>query len=235
MAMKFNTPTDLFGISGAEWVLQSGGNKKAAQTRAEDLGSSGDEIAHALHGKKSTGVCVYTASKAVVELHVWPKVGTVTAAGWHIDSISFRKEAAGWGKLTVNGHKHDVGTAHAVGSCKLYSGSLSLAPRFGIARAIGAVVVLDDETVAGIRSMTYGVTCTHQDEPDGDGAQLAGENNNGKETLAVEFTGDVDIAAELTIAAGWDMPSNGNDGETNTSAVTTSIELVRGISADAGE
>lgn len=232
MAQKFYSPVDLFGVAGAEWKLQSGGNIKTARGLAEDLGPSGDIIATQSHTKQGTATCVYTSSAAAAGNHTWPKPGTVTATGWHIDSISATKEAANWLKLTVTGHKHEDGAGHAAGSCKTYTPSLVLPIRFGIARAIGGVLVLDDEADIGMRSFTYSVSTEHNDEFDGDGAHLAGQTRGGKETLVAEFTGEVDIEGELTIAEGWTLGPSGYDGESNSTAKTTSVTITHPLAAD---
>lgn len=235
MAQEFFKPTDLFGIAGDEWKLQSGGNNKNARALAEDLGDSGDIIATQSHTHKISGTCVYTSSKAPVGNHTWPKVGTVTADGWHIDGFSATKEAANWLKMTVTGHKHGDGTGHAAGSCRTYTPSLVLATRFGIARAVGAAVVLGEAAVIGMRSFTYSVSVEHVDENDGDGAHLAGDNHQGKETITVDFTGRVNIATELTFGAGWTQVNDGNDAEANVSAITTSVEVSHPLAADVVE
>ncbi len=235
--VPFFTPTDVFGLAGAEWKLQTGANPATTEQLAVALGSSGDAIAQQGYGKAASGSCVYICEKATGSL-VLPKVGMVTTTGWHIDSISVAGSPTGWPTLTVNGHKHIAGNGHTAGSCRQYASTIKLPARFGVGDQIpsnGSVPVfeLDDETELGMRGYNYTLACTHVDEQDGEGGHLAGDNHDGVETLQVDMTGHADPATDYTVASDWHVDSLGLSDQSNTAATKASVSLTKHISAEA--
>ena len=215
---------------GADWEFQTSGPKQTAENYVNELGAHGDELRHATQGKKTTWSWTFVNKQDSGTISI-PKAGLVTA-GWHIDSIQIA-----WSrdqikpKLTVNAHRHEDGTNHATGSCRTYSATVEIdAVAFGVPADLGAVS-LASGAVVDFRSATYTLGVTHIDETGRDGTQLAGENHDGVETFAVEFTGDA-TSDDYTVDSAWT-----NDQKTttpsNTAATTTSINLIHHIANDA--
>ena len=215
---------------GADWDFQTSGPKQTAENYVNELGEHGDELRHAKHGKKTSWSWTFVNNLDSGTISV-PKAGLVSA-GWHIDSIQIV-----WGrdqikpKMTVNAHRHDDGTNHAANGCRTYTATVEIdAVAFGVPADLGAVSLANGAAV-DFRSATYTLGVSHIDEAARDGSQLAGENHDGVETLAVEFTGDA-TSDDYTVDSDWT-----NDQKTttpsNTAATTTSINLVRHIANDA--
>lgn len=217
--VPFFNPSDVLSLGG-DWVVQDNGLADSNQ-RAQGLKANGDEAASQLYDGKTAGTIKYECFASSGNL-VLPNVGSVMG-GYHIDSISLTPQATGWPQLTVTVHQHDD-NAHVDGDFNEYAPSIVFPAGYGIPRtlalvATGTAFSLDD-TDAGMRGMTYTLGCQHQDEPDGSGNHLAGQNRDGVETLAVEFTKD---PAVVTVAAGWDEMSDGSP-KSNTAAETASMQ-----------
>ena len=223
-----------------DWELQTGGNPTLTRQRSQSLLSNGDQMNAVQYGAQIAYVENFTA-KTVVEttskksLDV-PGVGSVSN-GAHIDQIQVVYSQTGAPTLAVNSHKHAAvnGTASTHDPCRVYTGTVVLP-----IRAIGVPSTLkdtDDNTIftlpagVGMKSLTYGLAVTHQDEPDGDGGHLAGQNRDGVETLTIEFTGKVAVA-ELSIDGSWMLPDSDADGQGNTIATTKSITITKHITFD---
>lgn len=229
--VEFFAPTCPITV-GSDWDFQNSGPQQTASNYANELGSDGDELRHATHGARTSWSWTFVNNLATGTISI-PKGGLVSA-GWHIDSIQIQ-----WGrdqikpKLTVNAHKHEDGTNHAVGSCRTYTASISVAAvAFGIPDDLGGVSLASGATV-DFRSATYTLSVSHIDEPGRDGTQLAGENHDGVETLAVEFTGNA-TSDDYAIETGWT-----NDQKTvtpsNTAATTTSLNLIHHLAHDTAQ
>lgn len=216
---------------GADWDFQTCGPKETSENYANELDPQGDELRHATHGKRTSWSWTFVNNLSSGNNISIPKGGLVSA-GWHIDSIQIA-----WGreqikpKMTVSAHRHDVGNAHAAGSCRTYTATVTIAAvEFGLPADLGGVALANGAEV-DFRSATYTLGVTHIDEAGRDGSQLAGENHDGVETLSVEFTGAA-TADDYEIAEGWT-----NDRKTatpsNTAATTTSLNLIHHIKNDA--
>lgn len=221
--VNFFNPTDVLGLGGT-WVQQENNLTDSVQ-RAQGLGADGDEVANTTHGGMESGTVVYEShtETALVPALVLPLVGAVEG-GYHIDSLSLVYQPTGWPRLTVTCHQHDS-NAHE-GTLNTFTPSLADAcpAQFGIPRALG-IEALDDE--CGVRALTYTVGCTHVDE-DENGEHLAGQNRDGVETLAYEFTGD---PGAMTGPEGWDELSDGAP-KSNTAAETRSIQWEHHLTRD---
>lgn len=215
---------------GEDWDFQTSGPRQTSSNYLNELGSDGDELRNATHGKKTSWSWTFVNNLDSGNISI-PKGGLVSE-GWHLDSIQItwdRQQIKP--KLTVNAHKHEDGTNHASNSCRTYTASIEIeAVAFGVPPDLGGVALASGAAV-DFRSATYTLAVTHIDEPARDGTQLAGENHDGVETLSVEFTGDA-TTDDYEIETGWT-----NDQKTttpsNTAATTTSLNLIHHIKNDA--
>lgn len=243
--VKFFTPIDplaintLLSLTGAaQWIIQTGAPNKS-KDRAVGLAANGDENAWKAHNLKNTDTLVYECHALSGSLAL-PIVGTVTATTlWHIDSVKVDYNSTGWPKMTVVVHKHGTGTAtHAAASCNKFTPAIVLPACFGVPAELvdktpETPVTMFELTVAsiGMKSLSYGLSCTHVDETGPAGDWLAGENRDGAETLDVEMTGSP-TDAEITVDASFhDATDGGANG--NTSSDNRKLSLIRHIARDA--
>lgn len=237
-ATGFFNPTDpltintLLTLTGSlTWLIQSNTPSKKAD-RAAGLKANGDESAWKAHNASETRTLVYECHALTGTLKV-PVVGTVTASTvWHIDSAKVDYKPAGWPTLTVQVHKHTGATSHTAASCNTYAAGIALPAMFGIpallndtATPTAGVDFELDNAVIGLKSLSYGLSCTHQDETGSTGDWLAGQNRDGVETLDVAFTGIPDDT-DLTLALTWHNATDGQSA-TNTAVDGRSLSLVR--------
>lgn len=240
-AIGFFNPVDplsintLLTLSGSlMWIIQSNTPSKKAD-RSAGLKANGDENAWKAHNAGETRTLVYECHALTGFLKV-PAVGTVTASTvWHIDSVKVDYKPTGWPTLTVQIHKHTGAANHTAASCNTYAAFTKLPALFGIPALINDTattpVGVDFElkvAAIGLKSISYGLSCTHQDETGGTGDWLAGQNRDGVETLDVAFTGIPDDT-DLTLALTWHNATDGQSA-TNTAVDGRSLSLVRHIS-----
>lgn len=216
-AVPFFNPSDILSLGG-DWIVQED-NLADSSERAQGLAANGDEAASKLYGGKSTGSVVFECHEETGNLTL-PNVGEVKG-GYHIDNWSLVYSPTGWPRLTVNVHQHDD-NVHADGEMNEYAPTLTCPAQFGCPTALGFST---SDTDVGVRSITYTLGCQHQDEPDSVGDHLAGENRDGEETLAVEFT---KAPSAMTAPAGWDENSNDSK-HSNTAAETGSYNWVNHV------
>jgi len=245
-ATGFFAPTDILALNTLltltgtdQWLIQSN-NPTTSQDIVKGLNGTGDVSASQAINKTVRRTLVYECQKASGVLTL-PKVGYVTSLGWHIDSLKV-DYSVGWPKLTVTVHKHDGATgSHTTGDCRTYTTTLALPAGFGIPEKIDdlttptavtkfelAAEVLD---VVSLRSLSYGISATHLDEPGKTGDWHKGENRAGIETLDVEFIGIPDDG-DLTIGTEWKKPSD-SENDTNQSATNRRLSLTNDILKDA--
>lgn len=223
-AINFFNPSDVLSLSASGWVQQQNNITDSVQ-RAQGLGATGDEAAKKTYDGKAAGSVVYDCFTETGNLTL-PKVGQI-AGGYHIDSLSLVYSPNGWPRLTVNVHQHDS-NSHTSG-LNTFTPSLTCPAQWGVPRALS---ISDLDTSAGVRGCTYTVGCTHEDESE-NGDHLAGENRDGVETLAYEFTvGAAALGAEFAGPSGWDEMSDGSP-KGNTSAETRSMQWEHHIARDA--
>lgn len=241
--VEFFAPVSPFGDFDG-WEIQTGGNPSKAKARASDLGKTGDEIAHETYDDKTSVSAVYTLTSRTGNITL-PSVGQILS-GYHIDSVSVAFSQTAWPKLTVAGHKHDLGNADT--ACRTYKPSLIFAAQtIGVPESVSdsanpAVVVfkLNDGTPIGMRSMSYAIAVNHVDEMNGKGGHLAGDNYDGNETLTCELTGDAVVtetgaadAGDVTVdSTKWTMTTNAKT-QGNTAATTHSLTLVHHLAHEA--
>ncbi len=214
MATTFFGPTSPFGtLTG--WEVQDD-NPTTTQTRAQALGSDGDEIAKRLHDAKTTVTANYTLKNATgCKI---PKFGEILG-GYHVDSVTITFGNTAFVTMSLTGHKHGA-SAHP--ACRTYTGSLAqIASNFGCP---SSVVGMTLPANAGVRSMTYNLQGNHQDELGSAGDFLAADNYDGYETVDCELCDSGTISA----AAGWDLTSVSN-GFSNTAATTASATVEKHI------
>lgn len=230
----------LLSLTGADqWLIQSN-NPTRSNDITKGLNGTGDVSATQAHNATERRTLVYESQKASGSLTL-PSVGTVTASGWHIDSVKV-DYAVGWPKLTIACHKHTGATGtHAADSCRTYTCTLALPAGFGVPETISdlttptavkkfelAAAALAD---VSIRSLSYGLSLTHLDETGKDGDWHAGENRAGIETLDAEFIGIPDDA-DLTIGTDWHTPSD-SENDTNQSATNRRLSIAHDLLKDA--
>ncbi len=221
----FFNPSDIVGLEG--WEVQSD-NETMAQDRAQGLDKHGDEEKSQLHNKRITRQIVLKCFATTGNLSL-PKGGLVLESGDHLDGWALAKVPTDWPTLTLNLHKHDNGTSHEEGSCRTYTPSLTVAAGFGVERTPGGFALGIGDTAIGMAGFTYSLQVTHQDELDGVGNWLAGENRDGAESVEIQLTGK---GATITPIAGWDKPGAG-DARSNTAAETDSASYVHHLKFDA--
>ena len=237
MASKviFFDPDSIIGEL-ADWEVQDGSNPTITRERAQDLKANGDELRSVQFGAKVTYAIKYKPKKVTGDAFVIPAPGTIKN-GNHVDSVNVSYTQRESPTLDIAAHAHAAldGTPEVHDECRVYTPGVVLPPR-----AIGVPSTLKDtagKTIftcpagVGMRSLTYSLAINHIDEPDGDGGHLAGQNHDGTETLALEFTGEIDIA-DLAIDAAWQLPDSEGKSRTNTGAHTTSVTLTRHIGYD---
>lgn len=229
--IDFFSPTCPITV-GADWDFQTCGPKQTSINYFNELGSDGDELRRATSGKRTEWSWTFVNNLDTGKISI-PKAGLVSA-GWHVDSIKIE-----WDrdqikpKLTVNAHQHEDGNPHAEGSCRTYTATVEIsAVTFGVPADLSGVA-LADGAVVDFRHATYTLGVTHIDETARNGAQLAGENHDGVETIEVEFTGEP-TATDYSIAAGW---RNDRKAVTpsNTAATTASVNIIRHIKHDTAQ
>lgn len=218
----------------SHWKFQDGGAKETTRERASELGADGDEVAHATHGARSTTSFIFIHDGDGDAL-VFPNPGTVSG-GWHIDdfSVVWSRDAIA-PKMTVNCHKHESGTNHSSGSCRTYTPSLvAIAPQtFGCPSAFSGGTgkngfTLAQGAVVDLRDATYTVKCSHVDEANRTGGELAGNNYDGVETLEVNLTGE---ATSDDWTSDWDRVSDGVT-PSNTGATATKLSFEHHLAHD---
>lgn len=220
-----------------DWELQTGANPSTARQRAQALKANGDQLAAVQYGAQASYTENYVAKKVSGDAAlVLPNVGAVSG-GAHIDSVTVAYTQKDFPTLAVAAHRHAdaAGALQAHDACRVYTPSVKLPPR-----AVGVPSTLKDTegnaiftcpAGVGMRSLTYALTVTHVDEPDGEGGHLAGQNRDGVETLTIELTGKV-VTSELAIHSSWMLPDSDADSQGNTAATTKSITLTKHLAYD---
>ena len=226
--VKFYDVDNVFGAQDG-WSQNTGSNPEKTEQRAVALGPTGDEIAWKAHGAKEAYSATFVSSATEGNL-ILPNAGKIVA-GVHIDSVSVNYPASGFPILTLAGHKHLAGALDA--SCKEYAPSVTLPARFGVPSTITGAFTLEEEAQVGMRSLTYTLTCTHLEEPDGEGGNLASDNHDGVETLAIELTGQA-APEEYTVDLTWHQGSSKLN-QSNVAATTKSLSLTKHVSAVTGQ
>jgi hypothetical protein len=237
--VTFFTPTDTLAINtllsltnAYQWLIQSNTPNKT-NARASGLKANGDEGAWKSHNAVDRRTLVYECHALTLSLTV-PVVGTVTATGYHIDSVKLAYNAAGWPQLTVVIHKHAGAASHTASSCNTFATKIVFPAQFGSPSELVDTTPVTPVTefelevaTIGIRSLEWNLSATHVDELDGVGEWMAGDTRDAVETLDVEFTGQPDDS-DLTIDASW---HNGTDDapEGNTAVNTRKLQLTRHV------
>ena len=226
--IAFFQSTSPFSFSG--WELQKTNPRRTVLDYLNEFKGDGDELMHASPGSKTSGSWEYIltlAPRTEVVIPI-PNVGQISSGGMHLDELTIS-----WGnqqikpKMTVSAHAHGVGTPHASGDCRQYAASVEIpVVIFGIPDDLGAVK-LADGAVVDFRSATYKLSCSHIDEPNRTGGQLAGNNYDGVETLEVQFTGNI-TSDDYEIAQGWSFTDRGIE-PSNVGATVSSISLVHHV------
>lgn len=217
MSAEFFNPASSFGnLTG--WEVQTE-NPNTTATRAQQLGSEGDEIAKKLHDHKTTTSCVYTL-KTATNCKI-PKFGEILN-GWHCDTVVIQFTNTGFVQMTVTGHKHGT-TAHP--ACRTYTGSLTtIASNFGCPSTLTGLQI---PSGAGVRSYTWSLQGNHQDELGSEGEFLAAENYDGNETADCELCDSGTITAQTD----WDITTASNS-LGNTQAETASATAEHHLAHD---
>lgn len=235
--VTFFDPSSPFGaLTG--WEVQSGGDPTKTKQRAQELNSTGDELAAQEYDKRSTVSATYepTVWSGESDLLI-PVVGEVRE-GYHIDSIALSFTQTKVPVLTVSGHKHDDGKGHTVLSCRTYTPT----PVFPV-QGIGvpselkdvanvSIFALEALATVGLRSLNYSLAVTHEDELDGSGAHLAGENRDGVESLEIEFTGGAVLGTDFTLDSNWFVATE-TPSQSNTAVKTKTFSASQHIVKDA--
>lgn len=237
MASKvmFFNPDSVIGEL-ADWEIQEGSNPNVTRQRAQELKANGDELQSVQYGAQVAYSMNYKCKKVTGDALVIPAPGAIKN-GKHVDSVEVSYSQTDFPTLAVAAHAHAAldGTPEGHDECRVYTPGVVLPPR-----AIGVPSTLKDsagKTIftcpegVGMRSITYSLAINHIDEPNGDGGHLAGQNHDGTETLALEFTGEIDIA-DLAIDPAWKLPDTEGKTRTNAGAHTTSVTLTRHIGYD---
>lgn len=231
----------LSALDLTDWEMQDDTINESSE-RIQGIGADGDEIASDLVNATETVTltmkCFLTAGTLPL-----PNIGTVTASGHHLDSISLTLNPTDWPTLRVMLHKHANGSSHKPlndgGDVRTYKPSLSIKAGRGIPRAVTGAASSDylggfalgaSDTALGISEVTYDVTCTHLDETGEDGNWLAGQNRDGVETFTINLTG---TGATITPASGWDK-INKDDSRGNTAADTQAASYEKHLAFDEG-
>lgn len=217
MSAAFFNPTSPFGaLTG--WEIQTN-NPTTGVTRAQALGSAGDELASKLHDARTTVSATYvlhTAAGCKI-----PKFGEILG-GYHVDTVSITFGNTAFVMMTVTGHKHG-NAAHP--ACRTYTGSLTqIASNFGCPSTVLGMTI---PTGAGVRSMTYNLQGNHIDELGSAGEFLAADNYDGNETVDCELCDSGTITADT----GWDMTST-NSAFANNAAQTASATVEKHLQHD---
>lgn len=237
--VTFFDPSSPFGaLTG--WEVQSGGDPTKTKQRAQELNSTGDELAAQEYDKRSTVSAAYepTVWSGETEM-VIPKAGAILE-GYHVDSIALAFTQTKVPVLTVTGHKHDDGKGHAVDSCRTYTPTPVFPVQgIGVPSALTdggspAVSIFSLEALAtvGLRSLSYSLTVTHEDELDGGGAHLAGENRDGVESMEIEFTGGAVLGTDFTLDSNWFVETE-TPNQSNTAVKTKTFSVSQHIVKDA--
>lgn len=236
LTITFFDPQDVFGLASSNgWALQSGGNRQESVDTSRALGADGDEIAAVDHGRKEQVTCSYVSAATSGNLAI-PNVGAIlggtgAAPGWHVDSVKVGYSQTGLPTLEVSGHKHLTGAADA--GCRTYSATVTLpAQAIGVPREIAGVYALDTDAPCAMRSMSYTLTCSHVEEQDCNGDNLASDNHDGVETVEIEVTGVAASASDLGAGDGWHVDSLSVSDQSNTGAAKTSLTLSKHIAHD---
>lgn len=214
MSASFFNPVSPFGaLTG--WEVQTN-NPNTTVTRAQALGSDGDEIDKKTHDAKTTVSATYVL-KTATGCKI-PKFGEILG-GYHVDNVSIQFSNTAFVMMTLTGHKHGS-SAHP--ACRTYTGSLSsIASNFGCPSTVVGMTIPQN---AGVRSMTYNLGGNHQDELGSAGDFLAAENYDGNETVDVELCDSGTISA----TTGWTLTSASNS-FANNAAESTSATVEKHI------
>lgn len=227
-AVTFYDPIDTTGILDTMWEIQTA-VPSPSSTRAAGPKSTGDEAKSHLHNAKITYVVTAICYLAEGEL-VLPSVGTVSVGGIHVDSVNLKPDPNGWPVLTLNCHKHNGGSSHAAGSCRLYTPSITFNAGFGVDRAGIGFTLAAGDTAIGIASVEYNLTCTHDDTTGDLGDWLAGENRDGVETFKLTTTGSgATVTPPVDAVHPWDK-TGGSTPMSSTSADSETFDYEHHIS-----
>lgn len=215
--INFFNPASPFGtLTG--WEVQNN-TPTTSVTRAQQLGSEGDEIASRTHDAKTSASASYTL-KTASGCKI-PKFGEILG-GYHVDSVTINFTNTGFVTMTIAGHKHGA-SAHP--ACRKYTGSLTtIASNFGCpASPIGVSIPAG----AGVRSWTWTLQGNHQDELGSEGNFLAADNYDGNETTDVELCD----SGAITASTGWTITSS-STAQGNTAVETSSATAEHHLAHD---
>ena len=199
---------DVFGIGG-NWIAQNNKNNDVSD-RASGLKANGDEAASKMFNGRNEISVPYKCFVETGNLTL-PNVGSVSN-GYVITQVVLAPAKDNFPTMTVTGHQHDSNAHTALNE---YAATLTIPAQFGI-----PTMFSQSNAACGKVSMSYTLACDHIDETGGTGDHLAGQNLNGRETLALEYIG----TPSHTVPAGWDTLNTEDDGD-NTKFDTTSCNF----------
>ena len=243
MNIVFFGPTNPFSALEDEWELQNNNASDAYQT-ATALKKNGDFLRGTQYGGKETINLSFIGKKITGNFTMTASAGVklacgLIAAGYHIDTLGIQYSQTDQPKLDITGHKHLDGRGHGPapdgdGGCRIYLPSLVFpALDIGVPGALagvatgGAAFTLSDTCKLALRSINYQLQVNHVDEPDRVGAHLAGDNYDGTETLAIEFTGEFE-EDDFELGDGWFRDTTAHP-RNNTGVNQTTLNLTHHV------
>jgi hypothetical protein len=193
-------PSIKFGTASV-WGTQTGWaalnpSSSVVSTRANALGSTGNEVASKLHDERTDTSQEFVASSATVAPTIAASIGKLVDSKV-LTSISISTSSSDFVKQTLAGHNH-TDNAHE-DTLQQAAHGISLSKAFGAIDFLGGTAGDD----ASIDSSTLTISCQHVDTMDADGDHLIGNNYDARAVATVTWHGVPTTAA----GAGWDVTS----------------------------
>lgn len=242
MDIKFFSPENPFSTLEDEWELQNSNPNDAWQT-VTALKKDGDFLRGSQYDGKRTLNLSFISKKVTGNFTLDIASGVKLACGvvaaveslyFHVDTIAIGYTQNGQPTLDITAHAHLAGKGHGPtanggdGGCRIYIPSLTFpALDIGCPTTLGDAFTLSAACQQSLRSIRYQLQVNHNDVPDRVGNHLAGDNYDGTETLAIEFTGEFENN-DFTLGEGWFKDNQGTPAG-NTSETTTTLNLTHHV------
>lgn len=181
------------------WEAQSNDSNVNSQ-RANTLDKSGNESASKLYDEKTD---VQSSYKADVEAD--PAAPTIPAEvgalvnSLILTSIDITTRGDAFAEMSLSGHNHTANAHTSSPALNKGAHSLTLDSGFGAQDFLGGTAGDNASCVSG----RVAITCQHNDQIDGSGDHLVGENYDGKIEATSEWVG----VPSAAVGAGWDTTS----------------------------
>lgn len=169
-------------------------NLNVSKTRATATSQYGDEVASELHDEKTEASEDLQCNNDTNSI---PEDIGALEGNYILTGININTSEGAFATMSLSGHNHAQNAHAAEPALRNAAHGLTVAKAFGATDFLGGTA---GDTASAI-SGSLNIQCDHNDQNDGDGDHLVGENCNFRVEAKTTWVGVPSVAAE----AGWDV------------------------------